>query len=90
MVIPHVIRKSPGSGWIFPKQSEYFQIFKHYLNVMKEEGIYNRHIVSYYGHKDVTRRVCPNHSGEPIGLEKAASLLGIFIFGAALSVTVLM
>ena len=88
VVIPHVVYTVLGSGWIFPKQSKFLPIFKHYFNIMNEGAVYGW-IYSSYG-DDTTDRVCHNYAGKPIGWEKVVSLLGAFILGAGLSVTLLL
>jgi hypothetical protein len=89
MVIPHVVRKTLGAGWIFPKQSMFLPIFKHYFNMMKEGAIQSR-VYSSYSDPAVNSRVCPKYAGNPIGLEKTVTLLGIFTLGAGLSVALLL
>ena len=89
MVIPHVVQKSLGMGWIFPKQSMFLPIFKRYFNVMTEGAIESRIFLSYYD-PAMNSRVCPKYGGNHIGLEKVVSLLCIFTLGAGLSVTILL
>ena len=85
-VIPYVVDKDLGSGWIFPKKSVFLPIFKYYLSRMKEGAIYRR-IMSSQG---MPSRICPEYAGKPIGLEKVVSLLGIIMFGTGLSVIILL
>ena len=73
VVIPHIIHKTLGSGWIFPKNSPFLPIFKHYVNNIKERAILNWIFASYSDRKGPDQ-ICPAYDGKSIGLEKAFSL----------------
>ena len=85
-VVPQVVAKDLGGGWIFPKQSDLLPIFTYYFNRMKEGSIYSRIISS----RDLPRRVCHDYAGRTIGLEKAILVFGVMVFGAVLSGTILL
>ena len=84
VIIPHIIHKTLGSGWIFPKNSPFLPIFKHYVNNIKEGALLSWIFASYSDRKGPDQ-ICPAYDGKSIGLEKAFSLFGIISFGLGLS-----
>ena len=86
VLIPYVIFRSAGSGWIFPQNSPLLPIFKYYLTATIKEGALSGRIVSQYSkYKGVKCQVCPEHDGTPVGAEKCFSLFGLMFSGAVLS-----
>ena len=85
VVIPHVIHKTLGSGWIFPRYSPFLPMFKHYVNNMKE-GAISKWISNSYSDRMGPDQICPAYDGKSIGLEKSFSLFGIIILGAGISI----
>ena len=90
VVIPEVIHKTLGSGWIFPKRSALLPIFNYYVQTIKEGAVFSRIVESYYDRKGMPDQVCPEYDGKPIGLEKSLSLLGVMLVGVCLSFVLLM
>ena len=86
--VPFVVTKSSGTGWVFPKNSFLFSLFKHHVSLMKENGIYNR-IKASYNDELNPGQVCPDLHGEAIGLNKCFSLFALVYSGVALSIVVL-
>ena len=85
VVIPHVIHRTLGSGWIFPKNSPFLPMFRHYVNKMKEGALLDWIFASYLDRKGPDQ-ICPAYDGKSIGLEKAFSLFGIITVGASASI----
>ena len=85
VVIQHVVHKTLGSGWIFPKNSPLLPMFRHYVNKMKEGALLSWIFASYSDRKGPDQ-ICPAYDGKSIGLDKAFSLFGIITVGASASI----
>ena len=91
VVIPFVIRKSSGSGWVFQKNSPLLPIFNHYhISLMKEAALYKRMAVQYTNNPLAKCQICDDYDGDPIGPEKVFSLFGLMVAGACFSVITLL
>ena len=88
IAVPYVVDTSMGGGWAFPKNSEFFAIFKNYGYLMDEVGSYNR-IKAVYEPPGETQ-LCTEYDGNPIGIHKCFSLFGLLCLGAGLSIIVFM
>ena len=84
VVIPHVIHKTLGGGWIFPKFSPFLPMFRHYVNKLREGGILDA-IIASRSYRRGQDQICPKYDGKPIALEKSFSLFGIMYFGLGVS-----
>ena len=89
VVIPYVIYKSAGSGWIFPKNSPLLPIFQHYVTSLVKEGgmmkkIEDKIKIEMDNNPLMPCQICADYDGAPIGIEKAFSLFGLLIGGAGL------
>ena len=85
-VIPDVIDTATGGGWTFQKNSPFFPIFKMYINILKERGIFQ--IIEDRGNNKTEgpEQTCANFDGKPIGVEKVFSLFGILLIGAGFTI----
>ena len=86
MVIPYVIRKTSGSGWVFPKNSPLLPVFNHlHTSIMKEGALYKRINIQYASNPLAKCQICDDYDGKPIGPEKVFSLFGLMVAGACFS-----
>ena len=89
VVIPHVIYKSAGSGWVFPKNSALLPIFRYYVtSIMKEGAILTRVSRSYTKNPLEKCQTCEEYDGSPIGAEKTFSLFGLMFAGVGFSIII--
>ena len=85
---PLVVDRSLGGGWMFPKRSAFFPIFRHYVGLVKEGGSIERMMESRLGKKNLPDQECPNYEGDPIAMKKAFSLFAIIFGGIGLSLII--
>ena len=89
VVIPHVIYRSAGSGWVFPKNSPLLPMFQHYVTAIMKEGALHKRIALQYTNDPLMKcQICPDYDGSAIGPEKVFSLFGLICTGAGLSVII--
>ena len=88
IAVPQVVDTSMGGGWAFPKNSEFFAIFKNYGYLMDETGAYNR--IKALTEDPGPAQICTEYDGNPIGIHKCFSLFGLLCLGAGLSILVFM
>ena len=86
VVIPHVIYKSYGSGWVFPKNSALLPIFQYYVTAMKEGALLWRIGRLYSTNPYEKCQICDEYDGSPIGAEKTFSLFGVMFAGMGISI----
>ena len=91
ILVPHVITRSLGSGWIFRKRSALLSMINVKMPAILEKGIRSRIKWSYspFG-KGSPDQLCEDYDGQPIGINKSFSLFGIMFLGAGLSILLLM
>ena len=86
VVIPHVIYKSSGKGWIFPKNSALLPIFQYYVKAIMKEGALLKRIERTYMMNPLEQcQICVEYDGSPIGAEKTFSLFGLMFAGVGVS-----
>ena len=84
IMVPQMIVKSHGYGWLFPKHSPLFPLFDLYIKKTIEDGSFQR-VKSYYPFRQNKKPNCLKHEGEPIGSEKTVLLFVLMSAGAAIS-----
>ena len=89
IAVPHVIGKSLGSGWIFPKHSALHPLFDKYVSIIRESGQYDK-LKAAYNDQLILKTTCAQNDGKPIDLWKSFSLFGMLSLAAIISVIILM
>ena len=77
--------KNFGGGWIFPKKSPFYHLFKKYISIAHETGIVSRIMQSYDELKALPNQECENFDGKPLGYHKPFIIFGIMMIGLGLS-----
>ena len=85
-MVPQMISRSHGYGWLFPKMSPLFPLFDLYIKRTIEDGSFER-IKKYYDYRQNKKPNCLKHEGDPIGGEKTHFLFVIMSVGVAISMT---
>ena len=86
--VPQVIDSAKGAGWLFPKRSPLRPLLEAYIMKTVEKGTYQRMVMNHV-EQVITKPICPDADGDPIGVEKTFSLVTIMIVGVVLSCTFL-
>ena len=87
---PFYVSKTFGSGWLFPKNSPFYQVFHRYVRLLHERGIVKQTKSSFDERKGFYDQICPTYDGEAIGIRKSFSLFGIVLSGVAMSACTLL
>ena len=87
---PFYVSKTFGSGWLFPKNSPFYQVFHRYVRLLHERGIVKQIKSSFDPKKGFPDQICPTYDGEAIGIKKSFSLFGIVLSGLAISACTLL
>ena len=82
--VPQEIDRALGAGWLFPKRSPLRPLIEAYVMKITEKGTYQR-MVEFHSETVITKPICPEADGDPIGVEKTFSLVTIMIVGVMLS-----
>ena len=91
VVIPHVIHKAFGGGWVFQKNSALLPIFQYYVTAIMKEGALLTRIARSYTMNPFERcQICDDYDGSPIGAEKVFSLFGVMFAGVGISILTLL
>ena len=72
------------TGYAFQRDSQYVQLFNHYLNIIYEEGISEKIFKTY----ESGGQVCPDYNGLPLGFDSCIS--SFIVFGVGLSIALVM
>ena len=63
----------------FQKDSPYLLLFNHFMNEMKEKGTMDQIMTKY----EIKPQICPDYSGQPLGISTCVSAFIMLAFGMA-------
>ena len=72
-------------AWGIQKDSPFIELFNYYLKDMKEKGTMQQIFEKY----ESLPQVCPDSSGKAVGMDACFTAFGVLLFGAGISVLLL-